>query len=139
MFDSFESILVSANKELKNSSISDISPKLLKLFKNRPYHLAKYLIENSSFDDIFITNVKTSSKLSNLELDDDVNIINNFGDISEMEEFYNSLLAETKIDSNESNIEFELNDKLDKLIKQEKYEEASRLRDYMNKNNIKRK
>jgi uncharacterized protein (DUF1330 family) len=113
--------------------------KLLKLFKNRPYHLAKYLIENSSFDDIFITNVKTSSKLSNLELDDDVNIINNFGDISEMEEFYNSLLAETKIDSNESNIEFELNDKLDKLIKQEKYEEASRLRDYMNKNNIKRK
>ena len=113
--------------------------KLLKLFKNRPYHLAKYLIENSSFDDIFITNVKTSSKLSNLELDDDVNIINNFGDISEMEEFYNSLLAETKIDSNESNIEFELNDKLDKLIKQEKYEEASRHRDYMNKNKIKRK
>lgn len=56
-----------------------------------------------------------------------------------MEEFYNSLLTETKIDSNESNIEFELNDKLDKLIKQEKYEEASRLRDYMNKNNIKRK
>jgi protein-arginine kinase activator protein McsA len=35
-------------------------------------------------------------------------------------------------------METELNEKLDKLLFDEKYEEAARLRDYMNNNKIKR-
>jgi protein-arginine kinase activator protein McsA len=58
-----------------------------------------------------------------------------------MENFYNSFIDDIKQLSKEKNIEEitkEINKKLDDLIKQEKYEEAARLRDYMNRNNIKR-
>jgi hypothetical protein len=36
---------------------------LIKLFKNRPYHLAKYLIENSALTEDFIIAVSDSVKL----------------------------------------------------------------------------
>ena len=40
---------------------------LLKMFKNRPYHLAKYLIENSALTNEFIKKVSENSKLSEEE------------------------------------------------------------------------
>lgn len=58
-----------------------------------------------------------------------------------MENFYNSFIDDIKQLSKEKNLDKitdELNKKLDELIKQEKYEEAARVRDYMNRNNIKR-
>jgi hypothetical protein len=64
-----------------------------------------------------------------------------FVDISQMENFYNSFIDDIKQLSKEKGIEEvtrELNIKLDKLIKQEKFEEAARVRDYMTRNNIKR-
>lgn len=121
---------------------------LLKMFKNRPYHLAKYLVENSALTDEFIKKLKNSDRLK--ELNDEekseqkllpVPVSVYFLDISHMENFYNSFIDDIKQLSKEKSIEEitkEVNKKLDDLIKQEKYEEAARVRDYMNRNNIKR-
>jgi excinuclease UvrABC helicase subunit UvrB len=122
---------------------------LLKMFKNRPYHLAKYLVENSALTDNFIKKLKNSDKLK--EISDDEKTTEQrllpmpvpvyFVDISQMENFYSSFIDDIQQLSKEKGIEEvtkELNKKLDDLLKQEKYEEAARVRDYMSRNNIKR-
>lgn len=117
---------------------------LLKLFKNRPYHLAKYLLDNSAFNKTFLNKISKSSKLEELlENEDDLNkfLPVYFSNISQMEKFYESLLEEIKdMKKNKSNKDIieNLNSKLDELIKNEKFEEAAKLRDYMSKNSIKR-
>lgn len=119
---------------------------LLKMFKNRPYHLAKYLVENEAFTTEFMTKVKLSHKLTDLSKQESDNpktftvpiVIH---DISKMLDFYDSLIDElSQIEKQKSpqELESELNQKLDELIKTEKFEEASRVRDYMQKNGIKR-
>jgi protein-arginine kinase activator protein McsA len=59
-----------------------------------------------------------------------------------MEQFYDSLLEEiNELKKNKPSpldISESLNQKLDELIKSEKFEEASKVRDYMKKNSIKR-
>ncbi len=121
---------------------------LLKMFKNRPYHLAKYLVENSALTDDFINKIKNSDKLKEIS-DEEKNdqkflpapVPVYFVDISQMENFYNSLTDDIKSLSKEKSIEQitkELNEKLDKCIKGEKYEDAARIRDYMDRNGIKR-
>lgn len=132
------------NEELYRSLVI-----LLKMFKNRPYHLAKYLVENSALTEEFIQKLKKSDKLKELNEEEKtseqkllpVPVPVYFLDISHMENFYNSFIDDIKQLSKEKNLEEitkELNNKLDELIKQEKYEEAARVRDYMNRNNIKR-
>ncbi len=117
---------------------------LFKLFKNRPYHLAKYLLENNAFSKTFLNKISKSTKLSEISLQDEkINkyLSYNFKDIQQMEDFYTSLLDEIKeITTNKSKTEIskELNDKLDNYIRNEKFEEAAKLRDYMQKNSIKR-
>lgn len=126
------------NEELHKNLVS-----LLKLFKNRPYHLAKYLIDNSAFNKTFVNKVLKSEKLNEFS-EDKIDIINTsvyFVNISQMEDFYNSLLDEMKDISNiksSEEIASELNGRLNDLIKNEKYEEAAKIRDYMNKKGIKR-
>ena len=132
------------NEELYRSLVI-----MLKMFKNRPYHLAKYLAENSGLTADFIKKIKNSDKLKEMNEDEKsseqkllpVPVPVYFVDISQMENFYNSFIDDIKQLSKEKSIEEitkELNKKLDDLIKQEKYEEAARVRDYMNRNNIKR-
>lgn len=130
------------NEELYRSLVI-----LLKMFKNRPYHLAKYLVENSALTESFIKKLKTSEKLKEFNEDEkssDQKLLPvpvYFVDISQMENFYNSFIDDIQQLSKEKGIEevtIELNKKLDELIKQEKYEEAARVRDYMTRNNIKR-
>jgi hypothetical protein len=130
------------NEELYRSLVI-----ILKMFKNRPYHLAKYLVENSALTEEFIKKLKNSDKLKDLNEDEkssDQKLLPvpvYFVDISQMENFYNSFIDDIQQLSKEKSIEEitkELNIKLDDLIKQEKYEEAARVRDYMNRNNIKR-
>jgi len=121
---------------------------LLKMFKNRPYHLAKYLVENSALTDDFINKIKNSDKLKEIS-DEEKNeqkflpapVPVYFVDISQMENFYNSLTDDIKSLSKEKGIEQitkELNEKLNNCIKSEKYEDAARIRDYMDRNGIKR-
>jgi len=115
---------------------------LLKMFKNRPYHLAKYLIENSALNSDFAKNISENGKLKGMSEESGApKQPIYFMDISKMNEYYSSFSEE--INSLESGktpaeIESEMNQKLDSLIFSEKYEEASRLRDYMVKNKIKR-
>jgi excinuclease UvrABC helicase subunit UvrB len=132
------------NEELYRSLVI-----MLKMFKNRPYHLAKYLVENSALTEDFIKKIKNSDKLKEMNEDDKsseqkllpVPVPVYFVDISQMENFYNSFIDDIKQLSKEKSIEEitkDLNKKLDDLIKQEKYEEAARVRDYMMRNNIER-
>ena len=44
---------------------------LLKMFKNRPFHLAKYLIENSALTEDFIKKIKNSDRLKELNKEDE--------------------------------------------------------------------
>lgn len=116
---------------------------LLKMFKNRPYHLAKYLIDNSALSQEFIKKILKSDKLKELsEEEESPSVIPvYFVDISQMDEFYNSFIDDIKQISKEKNLEevtIELNEKLNECIKNEKYEDAARIRDYMLRNNIKR-
>jgi hypothetical protein len=106
--------------------------KLLSLFKNRPYHLAKYLITNSALNEDFIEKLK-DSKISELKSE---NI--NFLTIEEMEIYYQSLIVSNIEEKSKEDIEIELNKKLDESIISENYEEATRIRDYMRLKNIKR-
>jgi hypothetical protein len=130
------------NEELYRSLVI-----LLKMFKNRPYHLAKYLVENSALKEDFIKKLKNSDRLKEINEDEKSSeqkllpVPVYFVDISQMDNFYNSLVDDIKQLSKEKGIEEvtnELNKKLDDLIKLEKYEEAARVRDYMTRNNIKR-
>jgi protein-arginine kinase activator protein McsA len=58
-----------------------------------------------------------------------------------MNDHYSSFTDEIKLlekGKTTMEIEMELNEKLDKLLFDEKYEDAARVRDYMTKNKIKR-
>lgn len=110
---------------------------LLKIFKNRPYHLAKYLIDNFAFTDVFLEKIRSSQKLSQLQnkLQQDPE----FKSISDMEEFYNSLIEEEiNMKGDIEKMTQECNSKLEKLVNSEKYEEAAILRDFMKKMGIKK-
>jgi len=114
---------------------------ILKLFKNRPHHLAKYLIENEAFNSNFIMKLIDSYKLNEINKEESKTFVKSvyFIDISQMKDYFNSFTDEIKTKSKSpSIITKELNEKLDKFIKEEKYEDAIRIRDYMNKNNIER-
>lgn len=107
---------------------------LLKLFKNRPYHLSKYLIDNDALSEDFLNKIKNSDKLSDLSV-----IKQSFSDITQMEDFYSSLLdGSDKLSDIKSNLTIDLNAKLKNLISEEKYEEAAALRDFMIIRNIKK-
>ena len=112
---------------------------LLKLFKNRPYHLTKYLIQNGALKEEFLSKIVNSDRLRNLKEDDLNDKI--FTDINQMNEFFNSLTTEDKkltMFKTNDEIQIDLNNKLLELLKDEKYEEAAILRDYMYNNNIKK-
>jgi hypothetical protein len=111
---------------------------LFKLFKNRPYHLSKYLLDNSAFNKDFLDKINNSAKLSNISENE---IPNFFKNISQMEDFYNSLLEESKLPVKLTKKELyeDLNKRLNQFILEERYEEAAALRDYMIQYGIKKK
>lgn len=109
---------------------------LLKLFKNRPHHLAKYLIDNNALNEEFISDLLSSG----LENDDVISDDLNFKTIDEMEDFYLKLMYyEIHDDEKKSlrKIEQDLNKKLQQLLAEDKYEDAATLRDYMKRKKIK--
>ena len=127
-----------SNKLYRNLSI------LLKLFKNRPNHLAKYLIENSAFTEEFIYNIINSKKLNEMNPKDAYNYFveesnltpQYFTDFNDMESYYTGIMEDKSLAIDISELTKELNLKLKKLIGDEKYEEAAKIRDYMIVNDI---
>jgi hypothetical protein len=114
----------------------------LKLFQNRPLHLAQYLIDNDCLNDDFKNSILESKKLIQLSEDFELNDIPNvyFLNFKEMLKFFESISNEYNLSNkNDDQIYEELNSKLEQFIKQEKYEDAIKIRDYMIRNDIKRK
>jgi hypothetical protein len=112
---------------------------LLKLFKNRPYHLAKFLIDKKALTDKFSKDILSSSKLSDLEENKNQKPVY-FSSISQMEDYFQSILETKSVKAKTvGQIEKELNQKLDELLKDEKYEDAACIRDYMVMKGFKRK
>jgi hypothetical protein len=114
---------------------------LLKMFKNRPFHLAKYLIDNSALKDEFLKKLANNEKLKEFSQDEDLKSKILFLDINQMNDYYNSLTDDIKkigAAKTPEEIAEALNQKLESLIDEENYEDAARLRDYMFRNNIKR-
>jgi protein-arginine kinase activator protein McsA len=114
---------------------------LLKLFNGRPNHLAQFLLENEAFNDSFLKKLNKSSKLSNFKIDDKP-FIPKFNNIDEMKDYYNSFINEIESSikkKTKEEIEKELSDKIKMAIESENYEEAARIRDYMIKNNLKKR
>jgi len=109
---------------------------LLKVFKNRPHHLAKYLSDNDAFSDSFLDKLN-NNKLSNISEDDTPD---SFVDINHMNEYFNSLIDGTNFEEKKSfeKVVIDINFKLNKCLKEERYEEAVNIRNYMEKNNIPR-
>jgi hypothetical protein len=102
--------------------------RLLKLFQNRPNHLAKYLIDNVAFNDLFLKLLLESEKLSDLENTPPPF----FKDIDEMNEYFNVFDSSYKSKKkNPKKILEDLTKKLEECIRLEKYEDAIRIRDYM--------
>ena len=105
--------------------------KLMKLFKNKPHYLTKFLLNNYAFDDKFIATITNSDFLSKIKRKDyDLN----FKSFDDMNMYFLNI-----VNSNVTNIkvaEKDFNDSLKKLLDEENYEEASKLRDYMRKNKI---
>lgn len=112
---------------------------LLKLFKNRPYHLAKFLLDKDALDKKFSKEIQSSTKL--LELDQKpVELNPDFNNITKMNDYFQNLLENNHSElQTPAELERDLNTQLDRLIKEEKYEEAACLRDYMMEKNFKRK
>lgn len=114
---------------------------VLKLFQNRPHHLTKFLIENEALNSKFLEKINDSEKLSEMsELGIKDNILH-FNSITEMREYYKSLmddLEHLKERKTKEELEVELNHKLKSALMNENYEEAARIRDYMEFNNIKK-
>jgi hypothetical protein len=114
----------------------------LKMFKNRPNHLAKYLLDNSAINKDFINKISNNDQLKNLSNEDD--LLSSpiyFADINKMNDYYNSFTEDIKKlnkGKTPEEIEREMNDQLNKFIYDEKYEDAARLRDYMQRSKIKR-
>jgi hypothetical protein len=114
---------------------------ILKLFNNRPHHLLKFLSDNKALNPDFLNKISESEKLSEIKKNGLGDTHLHFKNISEMKNYYSSLiddLENLKKKKTKEELTLELNNKLTKAIELEDYEEASRIRDYMKINNIKR-
>lgn len=114
---------------------------LLKIFRNRPNHLAKYLMENESFKEDFIKKILNSDKLNKLNQDSTQDFFMDtfeedyFSSFEEMDAFYLDLLEKSSTKDN-LKIEEEFNQKLRNHLQKEEYELAAKIRDYMIRNKI---
>lgn len=106
---------------------------LLSLFENRPHHLSKYLIENYALNDEFLEKIFNSKKIDYVSK---YGFDKNFNSISELNEAYYSIINDID-NKNKKKLEIELNNKLKFLISKERYEEAARVKDYMERHKIK--
>lgn len=105
--------------------------KLIKLFKNNTHFLTKFLMNNYAFDKKFIKTIENSEFLSKIKRKD---YSVNFKNFDEMNNYFMNIVNSSVSDIKESEKNF--NAKLMDMINEEKYEDASKLRDYMKKNNI---
>lgn len=106
--------------------------KLFLLFQNRPQHLSKYLLDKCAFNEFFLKVILESEKLNNDKIEDTPI----FKDISEMNDYYD-IFKEPKGKKSTKKRAEDLMIKLEECLKDEKYEDAARIRDYLIKLGVK--
>lgn len=112
---------------------------LFKLFKNRPNHLVKFLLDNDAFTDKFLNDVFKNKKLSD-NIDSDIEIV--FNSIDDMKEHFSLYISSVEINKKRKTKEEileELTSKIREEVDNENYEEAARIRDYIIRNNLRKK
>ncbi len=113
---------------------------LLKIFKNRPNHLSRFLLENNALTEDFLSKIEESEKLSNVnpsKIGDD-NFY--FSNISEMKSYYASLVEDLdslKSKKDVESLKMDLLEMINNALLDENYEEAARIRDFMIHNKLK--
>jgi hypothetical protein len=121
---------------MNNSELNLVN--LFKLFKNRPHHLTRFLLDQDALKDNFLKKINNNSKLSNL---DSTDINEYFNSIDDMKDHYSLYINDVEISKRKKTKEElieELNLKIKEAIELENYEEAARIRDYMIRNNLKK-
>jgi hypothetical protein len=121
---------------MSNSEINLVN--LFKLFKNRPHHLTRFLLDQDALKDNFLKKINNNSKLSNV---DSTDINEYFNSIDDMKDHYSLYINDVEISKRKKTKEElieELNLKIKEAIELENYEEAARIRDYMIRNNLKK-
>ena len=113
---------------------------LIKLFKNKPYQLAKYLLQNDALDPMFLEKVIHSKRLNeiNQKLREDKSAFTeepqHFNSLHELRKSQNEILRpETKLleAKDLKKLEEDLNQQLFVAESTEDYEKAVKIRDYM--------
>lgn len=110
-----------------------------KLFKNRPHHLTRFLLDQDALNDSFLKKINNNSKLSDIENQD---INEYFNSIDDMKDHFSLYINDVEISKKKKTKEeliAELNLKIKEAVESENYEEAARIRDYMIRNNLKKK
>lgn len=114
---------------------------ILKMFQNRPHHLAEFLVDNNAFTKNFLDKISNSEKVSDIFKDGIKEDNMHFNTILEMGKYYSSLIddfGDSKEYKSKDQLEIEFNKNLKISIDKEDYEEAARIRDYMKLNKIKK-
>jgi excinuclease UvrABC helicase subunit UvrB len=112
---------------------------LFKLFKNRPNHLVRFLLDNDALNDKFLNRVKNNMNLSNDIQESDLN--KSFDSIEDMKDHFSLFINDVEISKKKKTKEElieELTLKIKDAVDNEDYEEAARVRDYMVRNNLKK-
>lgn len=120
---------------MKSLSYKNLA-QIINIFKGKPNQLAKYLIDSGAINDEFLKKIEIKESYQITKTNTTV-VFNGFNDVKDHYiDLVESILKENE---DKSLLEIEFNDKLDELIKLERYEEAIQVRDYMNKMGLRRK
>jgi hypothetical protein len=119
---------------MKSPSYKNLA-QIINIFKGKPNQLAKYLIDSGAITEEFLKKIENKEYIQ-IEKNNNV-LFSSFNDVKEhYSEIINNIITENE---DKSLLEIEFNDKLDELIKLERYEQAIQVRDYMNKMGFRRK
>ena len=122
---------------MKNNSENLVN--FFKLFKNRPHHLTRFLLDQDALTDKFLKKINNNQRLSELESFD---INESFNSIDEMKDHFSLYINDVEINSKKKTKEeivAELIQRIKDAVENENYEEAAKIRDYMIRNNLKKK
>lgn len=120
---------------MKSTSYKNLV-QIINIFKGRPNQLAKYLIDSGAITDEFLKKIENKESNQIIKHDNTL-IFNGFNDVKDR---YSKMIDKILMENEDKSLlEIEFNDKLDELIKLERYEEAIQVRDYMNKMGFRRK
>ena len=109
---------------MKNKAHKNLAH-IIHSFGFRPNLLAKYFIDNDVLKPAFLK-VLEEGDYSDLEKSAPV-----FSHFSQIRDYYSDVLKTIDLNLDDENLTHKLNEKLDELIIQERYEEAIAIRDFM--------